>query len=309
MDRDNPVAWIVAIRVGRSADRGVTRAPGELAARRMAAVCSLEARTAVHAACVAGFEDLVQFLAECLAEVDVEDSNGTRPVLIASGLGHEDVVQRLVQLRANPNRATSDGVAPIHAACAGGHSAAALVLARCRADIRAPDSDGWSPLHVAIHRGDMWLVRVLASYGACFHDTGHAHEHLALIYAQYAAQQRRWEVAEFLRRVAHWDSPCYASELDALVGRLPARTEMLRRLLAGHPMVRAPQAAASVLQLDDVQPMTRASTLIVAWCTRRWGALGGQVERAFEHATVVIRMGTSGVLPGVSAFLVLKCLI
>ncbi|KAJ7470803.1 ankyrin repeat-containing domain protein [Mycena latifolia] len=61
-------------------------------------------RTALHWAASSGSTDIVRFLIDKEAEVDLVDNSGWTPLHIAVSAGHDDIVQELVGAGADVNK-------------------------------------------------------------------------------------------------------------------------------------------------------------------------------------------------------------
>ncbi|KAJ7173958.1 ankyrin repeat-containing domain protein [Mycena crocata] len=61
-------------------------------------------RTALHWAASSGATDIVRFLVDKQAEVDVVDNSGWTPLHIAVSAGHDEIVQELVGAGADVNK-------------------------------------------------------------------------------------------------------------------------------------------------------------------------------------------------------------
>lgn len=126
-----------------------------------------EGRAALHAASENNREDVVRFLLEKGANVNIQDSAGNTPLLYASRYGHEGIARILIDAGANVNQRNVEGRIPLHDACWNGYSRQLVKLLLDKgSNVNAKDMNGWSPLHMASGRDHDDIVRVLLKRGA-----------------------------------------------------------------------------------------------------------------------------------------------
>ncbi|CAH1255084.1 ASB18 [Branchiostoma lanceolatum] len=90
----------------------------------------------------------------------------TTPLFLASSLGHHQLVSFLLQQGAEVNLPPKAWRLPIHAACEGGHSECVRLLLEYGADAEATDEDGFCPLHKCTSNDYLECVRVLVGFNA-----------------------------------------------------------------------------------------------------------------------------------------------
>ncbi|KAJ7056775.1 prosome, macropain 26S subunit, non-ATPase, 10, isoform CRA_c [Mycena amicta] len=71
-------------------------------------------RTPLHWAASSGATDIVRFLIDKDAEIDVVDNMGWSPLHIAVSSGHDEIVQELVGAGADVNKKNAKGIAPLY---------------------------------------------------------------------------------------------------------------------------------------------------------------------------------------------------
>ncbi|XP_064628380.1 serine/threonine-protein phosphatase 6 regulatory ankyrin repeat subunit C-like [Lineus longissimus] len=111
-----------------------------------------EGRSALHYA----VEKLrgVELLISEGADVNIRDSYGNTPLMLAASEGLCNIIRRLVQGKCNVNFASNDGLckSPMHILAMKGHVCCMEQLFQNGADVNILDHDGRSPLHDAINR-------------------------------------------------------------------------------------------------------------------------------------------------------------
>ena len=85
--------------------------------------------------------------------VNVRDSTGETPLLVACRKGSVRCVWALLELGANVNYANADGRTSMMLCCQNGHDLCARALIKAGADIEKPDKNGWTPLMKACWNG------------------------------------------------------------------------------------------------------------------------------------------------------------
>lgn len=123
-------------------------------------------RTPLFYACLRGHTQLVDYLLEKGASVDIAGSDGVTPMHCAAKKGNEYMVWRLL---VNDKKGKGSSArdcnerAPIHWAAVGGHTAVVKLL---RDDIGLKDRFGWTCLHIAAVYGHTDLLTYLLGAGA-----------------------------------------------------------------------------------------------------------------------------------------------
>ncbi|XP_066274537.1 ankyrin repeat and SOCS box protein 4-like isoform X1 [Branchiostoma lanceolatum] len=90
----------------------------------------------------------------------------TTPLFLASSLGHHQLVSFLLQQGAEVNLPPKAWRLPIHAACEGGHSECVRLLLEYGADAEATDEGGFRPLHKCTTNDYLGCVHVLVGFNA-----------------------------------------------------------------------------------------------------------------------------------------------
>lgn len=126
-----------------------------------------EGRAALHAASESEHEDVVRFLLEKRANVNIQDSLGNTPLLYASRYGNEDIARILIDAGANVNQRNLEGRIPLHDASWNGYSRQLVNLLLDKgSNVNAKDMNGWTPLHMASGKDNDDIVRILLKRGA-----------------------------------------------------------------------------------------------------------------------------------------------
>ena len=119
-------------------------------------------RLCIHLAAFHGDQALSSIL-EHNSCVDVADSMGRTPLMLAASQGRLDAVDSLVAARADIDAIDAHGRTALQLAAAGGHLAVVDLLLTLGADEAHKDNDGAVALHYAVTHGDVSLVRALAT--------------------------------------------------------------------------------------------------------------------------------------------------
>ncbi|XP_035667626.1 death-associated protein kinase 1-like [Branchiostoma floridae] len=128
---------------------------------------SNDGNTVLHKACLGGHLKIVELLIKKGADLNVTDKFGHKALHDACRGGHDKVVELLIKNRADLNVADIGGVTALHEACGGGHDKVAELLIRNGADVNVNDNDENTALHKACRRGHEKVVELLIKSGAC----------------------------------------------------------------------------------------------------------------------------------------------
>lgn len=135
-------------------------------------VRSLENMTALHFAAKNGHENIVKFLLEQGVGINDKSNSGATPLLFAAMNGHAAMVKLLLDRGANINAQDGSGVTALFAAISSNHVDVVKVLLEYGADLtltlssrRLSYLDG-TPLHAAIKLDNLEIVRLLLKNGA-----------------------------------------------------------------------------------------------------------------------------------------------
>uniref|UniRef100_A0A8C6S3I6 Fem-1 homolog b n=1 Tax=Neogobius melanostomus TaxID=47308 RepID=A0A8C6S3I6_9GOBI len=120
-------------------------------------------------ACFKGHMDIVQYLVEHQADINIVDNDNTTCLMVAGYQGHTDVVRFLLERGADLNAKCHDGLTALHFAAARGHMDIVRELVSRRATV-VEDKRGMTPLKVAADRCQADVVEFLLAYllGASF---------------------------------------------------------------------------------------------------------------------------------------------
>ncbi|XP_066568813.1 putative ankyrin repeat domain-containing protein 20A4 isoform X1 [Amia ocellicauda] len=123
-------------------------------------------RTPLHLACVSGQEEVVAFLAERKAELDLCDDQHSTALMKAVQCGQQGCVAALLKHGADPNVMDVDGNTALHFAALVPSVALAAQLVRHGADIEARNKEGCTPLLLATAENHIRVVTLLHKKGA-----------------------------------------------------------------------------------------------------------------------------------------------
>jgi formylglycine-generating enzyme required for sulfatase activity len=151
--------------------------------------------TALHHAAFAGQTDIVRFLLDHNANVDLADADDYTPLQIAVLHGRVEIAKLLLEHGADPNAKRRGGMTCLAAACHAGRMEIAALLLDYGADIesRTGVATDRTPLHLALkHYG---MVRLLIERGADVN----AQDRYGLTPLTYAGRRGWIEVCELLQ--------------------------------------------------------------------------------------------------------------
>ncbi|CAG08390.1 unnamed protein product, partial [Tetraodon nigroviridis] len=147
-----------------------------LSDKSLASKTDQDRRTALHWACSAGHTDIVEFLLDVGAEVNLQDDVSldqgriplrlVTPLHIAASAGREDIVRALISKGAQLNSVNQNGCTPLHYAASKDRYEIALMLLENGADPNATDRLESTPLHRASAKGNYRLIQLLLRQSA-----------------------------------------------------------------------------------------------------------------------------------------------
>ena len=127
--------------------------------------------TPLHIATSSGHTPCVELLAQWGANVNMQESWGQTPLVIATSKSRLDVMVSLIAMGADLEvKDYHHGQTALHVACAGPDETAVLILLDAGADLTATDGRGQSPLGVALVNKFYRCVPLLLEYGARLND-------------------------------------------------------------------------------------------------------------------------------------------
>ncbi|XP_012556375.1 ankyrin repeat domain-containing protein 17 isoform X1 [Hydra vulgaris] len=135
--------------------------------------------TALTLACCGGFQDVVLYLLECGANIELGAST---PLMEAATEGHVELVKLLLEHGSKVNATTATGDAALTYAAENGHTDVVEVLIHYGANIEHESEGGRTPLMKAARAGHLCTVGYLISQGADVNrkTTGNEHSVLSL---------------------------------------------------------------------------------------------------------------------------------
>ncbi|STX52092.1 ankyrin 3 [Legionella busanensis] len=113
-----------------------------------------------------GHVSLVEELIDQGTEVNIADSDGDTPLLMALKNHYLQVASYLIASKANVNLANNDGITPLHMAANFGHLPLIKQLTDEGAKVNVVDNDGLTPLHTAAREGQVEISKYLIQAGA-----------------------------------------------------------------------------------------------------------------------------------------------
>ncbi len=123
--------------------------------------------TPLHAAAGGGHKDMVEFLIECGADVNLQRRSYKETALHSAASGNnKDIVELLIARGACVDARDGSGETPLGQAASEGYLEIAQVLTSAGANVNIRDRYGFSPLWRAANRGRLKIAQVLISAGA-----------------------------------------------------------------------------------------------------------------------------------------------
>uniref|UniRef100_A0A8C5EPJ6 Si:ch211-272n13.3 n=1 Tax=Gouania willdenowi TaxID=441366 RepID=A0A8C5EPJ6_GOUWI len=120
-----------------------------------------ENRTALHIACANGHVELVQFLVESKAKLDLCDNQNRSALMKAVQCQHERCVSILLENHANPNLVDINGNTALHLAANIPSVSTAVLLLQYDAEINSQNKEGFTPLMVAVREDHIEMADFL----------------------------------------------------------------------------------------------------------------------------------------------------
>ena len=131
--------------------------------------------TPLHIATSTGHTPCVELLAEWGANINMQESWGQTPLVIATTKSRLHTMIALIRLGADLDiKDYHHGQTALHVACAGQDEETVLILLDAGADLTATDGRGLSPLGVALINKFYRCVPLLLEYGAKLNDMDRA---------------------------------------------------------------------------------------------------------------------------------------
>lgn len=140
----------------------VATAPSDEISRRINQLDG-DGRTPLHWAAARGSSELFTTLlgAGAAPSLEIKDSGGSAPLLIASTAGNLVGIQVMLERGADPNVGNTKGITPLHYAASKGHAELVRTLLQRGALVNARDGAKQCPLHRAASQGHDSVVRIL----------------------------------------------------------------------------------------------------------------------------------------------------
>ncbi|XP_047246190.1 ankyrin repeat domain-containing protein 26 isoform X5 [Girardinichthys multiradiatus] len=125
-----------------------------------------ENRTALHIACATGHAEVVQFLVDGKAKLDLRDNQNRSALMKAVQGQHEHCVTILLENRADPNLADINGNTALHLAANIPSLSTAVLLLQHGAEINAANTEGFTPLTVSVREDRIEMAEFLLKEAA-----------------------------------------------------------------------------------------------------------------------------------------------
>ncbi|XP_029653072.1 E3 ubiquitin-protein ligase MIB2 isoform X2 [Octopus sinensis] len=121
-----------------------------------------DSKTASHYAVFAHRCDVVDLMVSKGANINSGDHFGNTPLHCAVEKNCEDVVKVILKTRVKEmNKANNNGGTPLHLACIKGHKHIVGHLLKCSPDVNLGDITGFTPLHEVCNEGNAEIVQLL----------------------------------------------------------------------------------------------------------------------------------------------------
>lgn len=180
----------------------------------------------MHIACSNGYLNLVKYLYEKGASLDIPTGTLIKPLHLACQNSHRDVIQFLLSKKVKVNACDDNGVTALHISVLNQDiKTTQILLTSSEMDINCKGPKGFTPLHIAAHKGDMALTLLLLAHGADANivndnkdmpsNVAHKnhHESVANILEQFLISQEGVKLAHTLNYVD------FSSKVDEVVGK------------------------------------------------------------------------------------------
>lgn len=123
--------------------------------------------TALHIAASRGHYDLVKYLLEKDAKINLKDKFKRSPIILATANGQLKVLSLLLMKGGSFNDADSSNNYPVHYAAAYGFQSCLDLLKLAGADLNPQNSWNLTPLSVAMAKGHFGMVKKLLNNPEC----------------------------------------------------------------------------------------------------------------------------------------------
>lgn len=122
--------------------------------------------TALHYACRSGKLDIIKFLVDKGADVNIKDIRGKHSLHLAASSGHLECVKYLVDNHAEMDIIDKYNRSCLHWASVNKHFDVVIHLLEKGAPVTYSISNHWQPLHEAVKGGDVRIAEALITKGA-----------------------------------------------------------------------------------------------------------------------------------------------
>ncbi|XP_059117066.1 ankyrin repeat domain-containing protein 7-like isoform X2 [Peromyscus eremicus] len=126
-------------------------------------------RTALHFACVYGWEEVVRVLLRNNCDIDAVDRNSITPLMKAVQNWSYGCMCTLLKHGANPNCMDKNGNTSLHYAVSENNQKMAEYLLTYNADMEQKNKDGFTPLLLALKENKIEMAKFLVKKGANIH--------------------------------------------------------------------------------------------------------------------------------------------
>lgn len=137
---------------------------GDIEIIKSSLASSIEKDKLLLTAASSGQLEVVKFLLESRANVEIRSMHKDTPLLNATWSGHTAIMKTLLQYRANVNTANAIGTTPLHAAATAGPLSSVKLLLELGAKLDVIDRDGDSPINYASLGNKPDIIKFLHQY-------------------------------------------------------------------------------------------------------------------------------------------------
>lgn len=121
--------------------------------------------TALNIACFSGKDNIVEYLLENGAEIEIHNNLGDTPLLNASIHDNSKIIKQLLDRSAYVNVSNHQGATPLHCAVLLGSMDCTILLLKNGAELNKAEGHGCTPLHLAALQNHCCFIELFLEFG------------------------------------------------------------------------------------------------------------------------------------------------